>query len=244
MTSGVRSIGILIAMKEELQSLLRIESFDWTGPGNFFTGRHGPIRLQVALSGAGLERAQQTSRLLATRGNPDLLLSVGLSGALKPDLRIGDLILGTQAQMQGALPRSASTDLLGRAKRICGCKIGGLLSVPTVLSEAREKAAAAACFHEALALDMESYALAKTADEHNLPWLGLRAISDSLTESLPMSFNDSIGADGQVSRLRIIVKLVRRPQSISPLLRFSHQVQRAQWSLLKGLDELLGALSW
>ena len=239
----MRSIGILVAMREELQSILQLWPLDWTGPGDFYSGKCGSVRIQVALSGAGLERAQDAARQLARLGAPNLLLSVGLSGGLKRDLKVGDLVLASHSQVLGGEPEVTNQELLERVRQSYPCRVGGLLSLPVVLCKPGDKAIIAAACPEALALDMESYSLAQTAAEHKIPWLALRAVSDSLHESLPLDFNKSMNEKGQVSRLRLIGQLIHRPAAVTRLIRFSGHVQRAQASLLKGLDNLLGAVS-
>jgi adenosylhomocysteine nucleosidase len=245
MTVGpIRSVGILIAMREELAAFTRLWSLDWTGPGDFLTGRYRSLRIQVALSGAGLERATMATEHLTRAGQPDLLLNVGLSAGLKPGQQVGDLVLANQTQNAEHELCQVHQDWLARARQSVGCTTGGLLSAPLVLSRAAEKSRMSCACPQALALDMESFAFAKVAERQGLPWLSLRAISDTVEESLPLDFNRFFDASGQVSRAKLIKALAMRPQTVVQLLKFSAKVSTAQSALTRGVGRLMGDLAW
>ena len=236
----MKSIGILVAMKDELAPLRKRYSLEWTGPGNFFTGKNRGMRLQFALSGAGPHRAAETMRKLVRYGKPDVLLGLGLSGGLSPDVSLADVVLGSSVQAPGQPTLQASLSLLPAD---FSSESGPLLTLPTVLGTRAEKAEVAAVYPDCWAIDMETYSLARAAHAAGLPWLSLRVISDPWNRDLPVDFNRYLDEQGQASILPLLTDAARNPNLLGALMRFGKDVFRAREPLLQRFDELLEALS-
>jgi len=152
----------------------------------FFEGRS----VLVVRSGIGPNRA--ASALDGLPDRPSAVLSVGTAGALADGLRVGDVVAATETI---SWPNSSlllpCSDSIAQAIHDA-CRAEGLTTVPdrivTVANavftrERREQ------LHEAsgaVAVDMESYALAVAAARRGVPFGCLRVISDDLSApSLP-----------------------------------------------------------
>lgn len=107
---------------------------------------------------------------------------------------------------------------------------GSLLSVETPLLTAAAKTSAHAR-HAALAVDMESAAVATVAHEHGIPCLVLRAIVDEVTDTIPAALNNSVDAWGRPRPLGLIAALCRHPSVLSDLPRLYLRMQRATQAL-------------
>lgn len=205
----------------------------------------------VLLCRTGLgRRAESTVRAVTDRYEPWLVLSVGLGGALNPELRVGDLVLcetvhrvpseGADAapvRSDGGLLRlaQASAEEAGlRAPR------GRSLTADRVVGEPAEKDT----LHRSLSLDvveMESYWLGLVARERGLPFLAARVILDELGDRLP-ELPGIVESDGSRRTFRAVRYALRHPRHVPWLLRTAASERRALTNLTRFLETLVGAL--
>lgn len=146
----------------------------------FFEG----TRFLTLRSGIGPEKAAKAVRLLDQ--DVSLIVSVGTSGALTPELSLGQMVV---------LRETVSSDNPGQVIQSCQIMIQKLLEAckksgqdhilgrlatspkPVFSRETRQK------LHEAtsaIAVDMESHAIAAEARNRGIAFAGLRVISDTV----------------------------------------------------------------
>jgi len=201
----------------------------------------------IACAGASAVRAAQLARQLA-EGGAEVLLSFGVAGALDPTLDCGDLVVadavlldevGNAAHFACHLPwlealRAALT------KADLSCRGGMLIGSHRVWREAADKEAIFA-ITEAVAIDMESGAVAAVAAEAGLPFLAVRAIADRAQDSLPALVETAVKPDGMPAVGRAAAYLLRRPWELPAVLKLGRQSERAL-ARLRGLEPVKGAL--
>ena len=95
----METIGIIAAMPQESDALLRLveqrESFrPWVIPVLSASG-YLDRDCWLLTSGMGIRRAAQATRALIEAASPQLLVSVGIAGAVNADLEIGDVVAST-----------------------------------------------------------------------------------------------------------------------------------------------------
>ena len=141
----------------------------------------------VARTGVGLEKASRVASRLLREQPFHLVVSTGFACALIP-ARIGDLVAGhavtsTRAQASGFIKAAAVAGadqnwLFLLAKTVIPSdRIGTFLSVDRIIGHAAEKQHYAR-LTGAIALDMESGALAMAAADVQVPFLIVRSVSD------------------------------------------------------------------
>ena len=228
-------------MWEELKPLRKHWNLEWVGPGDFFCGRWAGIRIQVALSGVGPRRARAAMPILLRYGQPDFLLSLGYSGALKEELKPGDCMLAHSIETpQGQLFPSPSLSSL--EKHACW-RQARLLSVSRLAPTSESKRLLARQHPEAEAVDMESSVLAEAAEQAGLPWRALRVIIDPLHCSLPIDFNRCVNERGQTAPKRLAREILSNPTRIPALLKFSGWEREARQALVESSSKLLEVTS-
>lgn len=165
---------------------------------------------------------------------PRLLISAGFSGALQPDLRVGDLVLATevidpQGNRWSAMPPAA----------LAGCNIasGRLLTMPELIGDPQEKRRLGRQY-EALAVDMESAIAARICQEYSVPFACLRVISDDWQTALSPHLMELL-RQGRVSLPRLVARMLRHPQLIGELGRLARQTRRAARNLRESLSAIL-----
>ena len=240
----IDSVGILVAMREELWAIRKVVELDWTGPGDFLSGKLGPLRIQVALSGAGPERARQAAELLVKYGQPKMLLGAGLSGGLTDTVGVGDVVLSSGVQAPDRPSLAASLEMLEVYGDGLGYdQLGSLLTLPRVLTTPADKAEVAAQYPDSLAIDMETYSLAEVACRNQLPWLAWRVVSDGNRQALPLDFNEYLDPKGQADLRRIAWAAVRVWKVGAQLARFGAAVNPARHRLAQQVRRFLGVLA-
>ena len=167
---------------------------------------------------------------------PRLVVSAGYAGALRPDLRVGDLILGENFSDSGLL--AAARPLLAKEP----CHVGALTTQAVVA----ETAVAKSTLHTAtgaLAVDMETGWIAEACARAGVPLLALRVISDAAGQSFPVP--NAVLFDAVRQRPRYVALpawLLLHPWRIVPFAGFVRGLGPARMRLGRALGCLLAHL--
>ena len=219
-------LGIVVALQWELKSLTRaaIPVGAWKAIS--------PDTL-VALAGIGAEPACAAAAQLFAQG-ATALMSWGYAAALDDRLRPGSLLLpevvisadGAIYQVSVEWHRSLHQTLT----RKHSVRTDVLVESCAIVKTAAEKHALAKRTHAA-ATDMESAAQARFAQEHRLPFVAIRAITDSASTDVPESVLQSLDAQGHVAVAKLLARACRRPVDWPKILRLGIQFSAAQRAL-------------
>lgn len=187
----MKKIAVIVALESEYAMASR-----------FLADRPG---ISLSLCGMGKVNAAIGATAIIGKDRPDAIISTGLAGAIDPSLRTMDIIVARQVayhdvwcgegnewgQVQG-LPRffDADRDLYGKAMslKVEGLSLkGGLQISGDRFINAEDVPGLRSMYPEALAVDMESGALAQTCFRYGVPFISFRIISDGCDES---TYND------------------------------------------------------
>jgi adenosylhomocysteine nucleosidase len=184
----------------------------------------------LAVSGIGFAAAAVAARALVA-APVSALMTFGLAGGLDPALESGAVVLPAQViSTSGArfdTCRSWRARLAAEIGSSQAAVDGTLLSSALLLDSPAKKEA---MFQEtgAVAVDMESAAVAAVAAAHQLPFVALRVIVDTASDALPRS----VIAASQGGRLRIGSLLAGlSPGQIKALLGLALRYRAAKGSL-------------
>lgn len=166
---------------------------------------------------------------------PRFVVSVGFSGALQAEQRVGNLLAATEiVDDQGQRwPAIFPQEWTNR-----DIAAGRLLTMPELIVDPREKQRLGR-EHQALAVDMESAAVARLCHEHHIPFACLRVISDDWNTPLSPHLLDLL-QQGRVSVPRLAARVLRHPRLLGELWRLAAQTRRAAHQLVKPLTDLVG----
>jgi nucleoside phosphorylase len=224
-----RTIGLVVALNAEASALMGRGRWQH-GEGCQF--RQSPltetdsIRLIVARSGVGPENAVAASRWLIGEGVGALGVS-GVSGGLAPELGPGDLILADAViQAEGDRFRQVWKEGAGFAVTAYGALTGRGVAVYrgpiiTVQRPVLSSSHKASLFKEskALAVDMESAAVASVARTAGRPFFAIRAVCDPAGRSISEDLFRCIDQKGDPRLFRLLKMILRRRAMISELFR-------------------------
>lgn len=197
---------------------------------------------QVACSGADAARAEAAAQRLIKDGACGLL-SFGLAGALDPGLAAGTLLLPEVVIVPTGDRLPADDDWLTRL-RITAKQAGVAFRTGAVAGSDRllnTSASKRELFEssDALAVDMESHAVALAAGRAGLPFVVVRALADPADQPLPEAARRALGDDGRVRPHAFAAALFRRPTDLAALLRLARQ-SRAGLRTLRRVAALAG----
>ncbi len=238
-------IGIVCALKLEISPLLdrcdRVRKY--TG-GEFvfrggLTGEDYDIRVVIVESGTGQERAHRATQALIDAHTPSWVLSVGFSGALSPGLKLGDIVMANS--IVDTAGEELKVDVKMAAEPARGWHVGRIVTADEIVRTVSEKEQLARQT-DALAVDLESLAVARLCAKSKMRFLAVRAISDDLTEDLPPEVISVFGGTGSLRAGAIAGALWKRPGSAKDMWRLRERAVTASERLASFLTGIIPTL--
>jgi adenosylhomocysteine nucleosidase len=205
---------LLSALPEEQQGLIDLLESRVTqvlAGREVHTGRLWGEPVVVTLSRIGKVAAATTATLLAERFAPRRMVFTGVAGGLAPGVRVGDVVVSSallQHDMDASplFPRH-EVPLYGRSRFLADADLaqallqaarsalgaprvheGLLVSGDRFVCSAAESQALQAALPDALAVDMESAAVAQVCHDYGLPFAAVRSISDRADDTAHVDF--------------------------------------------------------
>ena len=232
-------IGIVCALPIELGAFLdRCEKVKkYTGGEFVFRGGfYDGIRVAIVEAGMGFSRARRATQALLDGHSPRWLLCCGFSGALRDDIPIGSIVVGDSIADQHG--QCLQIDLQMPADPARGLFVGRLLTADEMVRTVEQKRQLGEQ-HAALAVDLESLAVAQVAREGKTRFLAIRVISDDLSADLPPEVMSVVGETGGVRLGAAVGAIWKRPAAVKDLWRLREQAQSAATRLASFLDGVI-----
>src|SRR3990170_6891061 len=169
-----------------------------------------------------------------------LMVSSGFAGSINPAVGVGDLVIGkhilcsSQEALQGEIQidstLSCDTSIADMAVRLCNNEVfkshyGDILTVNRIIRQASLKKHVGNQT-SAIAVDMESFAIAERAHAMGIPFVVTRAISDGVDEDLEIREN-MVTEGGNVNISATARHLLNKPHHIPYLNRLRKQTKSA-----------------
>jgi adenosylhomocysteine nucleosidase len=231
--------GIIVALPEELGTLTS-KKID--------KGCYAFVNeaIVIACSGAGGINAQAASRLLIAQG-ATRLISWGCAAALSDSLQPGDLILADSLiDAEGYTDANACVSpdwhsyTTARLSTFLQVHTGGLAESHSIVATRSDKTR----LHTqtgAVALDMESIAIARIAQQNNLPFLAIRVIADPANMNLPKAINHSLNNEGDIVLTKLLSYMILHPTELPGLIKLGlhfHAAKNTLKLIAKQLDHV------
>jgi adenosylhomocysteine nucleosidase len=248
------NIAIITAMPEETRACLKA-----AGPaeprkiGNLtaFHCRTPQHDLLLVESGMGLKNAAAAAEALLGESRPDLLISAGLCGALAPELRVGDVAVGTGlCVVAGGVVQQIPVEIAAAGRNFiarqsaAGARVFASLfaCTPSIVAK-RELAPLLPPGAPCPVVEMESGAIAMVAVENGIPFMGIRTVSDPADEELGFSLEEFTDSRLRIRPHKVALTILRKPWIIPQLIRLARNSRIAADSLSQAVAKLLASLS-
>lgn len=171
----------------------------------------GDTEWLLLADGIGAASAQRACAAIPNPSQLHAILSIGYCGATLPRWKAGDLLVASKVTHAASgedfsciIPNLVSSPL----------PTGVILSVDRVVRLASEKHQIGAQGVDAL--EMEAAAVARFARQCGLPFLAVKAVSDTCDEDLPIDFEIARRGDGSVRIGSLLAQTLARPLTCIP----------------------------
>lgn len=220
-------------------------------PGTAAQAGQALICAALALEAEAAERQFETEPLQA--GIADLdefvgcaaregcrgMVSYGLAGALYPDMRPGDIVVGSE--IVGQTPTIPTDDIWSAwlLSAIPMAMYGPIAGVdqPVLAGPSRDELRMRS---GALVADMESHIIARLAAANAMRFVAVRVVIDAVGRNVPPTVLACVASDGETSRWRLSRLLLRRPGDTLDVIKLWADWRPARKALLNCSD-VLGA---
>lgn len=241
----MEDVVVFAALAWEARTVLdALQGVEPVGPRRWrgYLGDGAAVRvLQI---GVGLDRAEQAA---ADAAGARLFLSAGCAGALSPELRAGDLVLGDRIVTLdaggwvtgdvGAAPDALAAWSAARGTRV---RVGAVACTPIVLGSPDRKADAAR--QGAIVVEMESAAVARAARRRGIPCTVVKVVLDEAGDHVELPGANAIDpATGELAVGRGVAALALRPRAWPRALRLARRQRVAERALRRYLAVVFSA---
>lgn len=207
------SLGIIVAMEEELEVVLKIMNKNKTvvrANMNFHKGEISGKEIIAVICGIGKVNSAICTQILISEFNVDTVINIGIAGGIGKDIVPGDLVIG-DSLVQHDVDATAFGDPIGQIPRLDTWDFKSDKSLVTLAKDACEKATNHKSYvgriatgdqfiadiekikwlsdtFGALACEMEGASIAQTCYLNHIPFVVIRSISDNANTGAHMDF--------------------------------------------------------
>lgn len=243
-------LAVLGAMKEEIAGLRRRVALDEDSPEQgcrIYRGKHEDREVVLVQTGIGKRRAERAAELVLERYPVTSLVSLGFGGALTEEAKAGDVIIcSTLYEDEGAgspCPSDANlVSLAAQAVVVAEVRLlqGSGVTAASVVSGPTDKEALGKRF-SAKVVDMESYWIGRIASARQVPFLAVRAISDTVADSLP-PFGRFLDTNGNWRWGSASLHFLSHPHQLVKVYCYYRNARKAGSNLSRFVDCLIPRL--
>jgi adenosylhomocysteine nucleosidase len=238
-------VGVVVALEMESGYLEDRLAGKIAVHGHGFTVRTGGLKgrgVATIVTGHGQSAARRGAQALIAGHRPRWIISSGFAGGLSPQVARGDIVManavlgeqGERLAIDLQLPKSDSPNK--------GVHAGPLLTLDHIVRTAAEKKSLGEK-HSAIAVDMESLAVAQVCQLEKQRFLAIRAITDALDDELPRDVERLLSKNTLARRFGAAAgSIVRRPSAAKDLWKLRESAITAAVRLAKFLEGVIAQL--
>jgi adenosylhomocysteine nucleosidase len=192
-----------------------------------------PVEIQkdifLCLSGMGYDSARRSSQQLIELGI-DALISWGLAGSIDVSLKSGDLLLASNV-ITNDQSWSTHADWANKLQMECqhssfSTLRAGIASVSDICNSISDKKNLS-LKSGAIAVDMESSAIAELATTNNIDFLVVRAIADDADTNIPEAVLKHTDLLGKPNLIPFFLSCLKNPAQIKDLIKLAKCYKQA-----------------
>jgi adenosylhomocysteine nucleosidase len=188
--------------------------------------------IAVAVCGVGPASARRAAEAVTRRDPPAAVVVAGFAGALWPGLAVGDVVTAAEVVDEaGGRWRCADVGQ-GTARVLTTSRLIGSPAEKRALGER----------HLADVVDMESAAVAQVCEARGVPFLAVRAVSDTVDTALSPRLVKLLSG-GKASPLKAALALIRQPSLVGEFRRLARDTKFAAKTLAAALVEIVAPQS-
>jgi len=203
-------------------------------------------------TGMGKERAESATKFMLERYPVSAIISLGFAGALAPELNIGDVVVCSTLHcahqsenkwISGGLCAS-DTHLLSLVSQdledIAASSLGSSVSVLELEASTKQLPGLAETLNVHI-VEMESYWIASIALDRQIPFIAIRSISDTMTESVE-PFDQILASDGRLLWKKAVLCFLLHPYYLMNVFTLYRNVRIARRNLIACVRHLVSKM--
>lgn len=239
-------LGVVFALGIESGGLRDLLDGVVTTRGHGLVVRRGRLQgrhVALVIAGAGRENAARATEAVISGHQPQWVFSAGFAGGLSPELKRCDILMADRlVDLAGnhlALDLRVDPDSLAAMP---GVHVGRLLTADRIIRRPEEKQSLGEQY-DAVAVDMESFAVAEVCRHRRIRFLAVRVIHDALHDELPSDVEKLLAQKTRAARLGAATGAIwRRPSSIKDMYQLKENALLASERLAKFLAGMVEQL--
>lgn len=201
----------------------------------------GRAAVDFVVTGMGVENASRVTRAVLSDAH-EFCIASGFSGALRPEHRIGNILVADSVQQLGkAKTLECGRNLVNAARSAGASRVKLFLTSDHVVRSAEEKASLAPF---ADAVDMETFGVLSAAQQVSRPAVAIRVVSDKYDGDIPMDIEMTMDQRGRVVLGGVVRYLTKYPAHLPALIRLGRDSRTASAALTNFLEAYIKKLSF
>ncbi|HHK5989217.1 5'-methylthioadenosine/adenosylhomocysteine nucleosidase [Neisseria sp. P0009.S008] len=230
---SVQTIAVVGAMEQEIEllreSMANVKHVSF-GKFSAYEGELAGKRMVLVLSGIGKVNAAVSTSWVIHQFVPDCVINTGSAGGLGKGLKVGDVVIGETVAhhdvdvtafgyVWGQVPQlpaafASDENLIRQAEKAAQVFEGAAVTQGLIVSGDRfvhsseGVAEIRSHFPEVKAVEMEAAAIAQTCHQLEVPFVIIRAVSDSADEKADISFEEFLKT-AAVSSAKMVTEIVK-----------------------------------
>ena len=212
----IRKVLVCFAVKEEARAFQKLSA--------------GHSKIQVILVGIGKRNAERAILAALAKERPQLVLTCGFAGGLRPDIAMGTVVFAADAEtgLESALLAAGARP----ARFHCADRVATTAEQKRALWQATG----------ADAVEMESRIICAVCREQDIPSATVRVILDTAQEDLPLDFSQLLTRERKMCYVKLALALVKSPGKIGALRRLRENSKATAGKLAQVLAAVLNGL--
>ena len=230
---SVQTIAVVGAMEQEIEllreSMTNVKHVSF-GKFSAYEGELAGKRMVLVLSGIGKVNAAVSTSWVIHQFAPDCIINTGSAGGLGKGLKVGDVVIGETVAhhdvdvtafgyVWGQVPQlpaafASDENLIRQAEKAAQVFEGAAVTQGLIVSGDRfvhsseGVAEIRSHFPEVKAVEMEAAAIAQTCHQLEVPFVIIRAVSDSADEKADIRFEEFLKT-AAVSSAKMVTEIVK-----------------------------------
>jgi len=230
---SVQTIAVVGAMEQEIEflreSMANVKHVSF-GKFSAYEGELAGKRTVLVLSGIGKVNAAVSTSWVIHQFAPDCVINTGSAGGLGKGLKVGDVVIGETVAhhdvdvtafgyVRGQVPQlsavfASDENLIRQAEKAAQVFEGAAVTQGLIVSGDRfvhsseGVAEIRSHFPDVKAVEMEAAAIAQTCHQLEVPFVIIRAVSDSADEKADISFEEFLKT-AAVSSAKMVTEIVK-----------------------------------
>lgn len=239
-------VGFVFAVSQEAGGLIdRLSGAVGIG-GAEFTIQEGGLagrRVAVIVSGPGRKAARRAAEVLIAGHAPKWVVSTGFAGGLVEAVKRNEIVVAREiVDAAGVRVGVDVNDALSGSAESAGVHVGRFVTVDEIVTTPEAKRALGEK-HGAIAVDMESLAVAEVCAREGVRFAVVRIVSDAVGDALPAEVSNLIKQKSIAGRLGAVAgAMFNRPSSIKDIYKLKEDALIASDRLAKFLEGVVPRL--